>query len=199
MLAVMTIDQRRSRHDVDRVEDLLVELNASVGDAGVLAFERTAGDEVQGVLSQPDVVIDLTLRCARSNHWRVGVGLGSIREPVPDSTRRASGSAFERARTAIGRARSSPAGVAVTGPEPTSTAYAEAVLATLVAVCQTRSPAGWEAVDLMSAGRTQVEAAHILKISKQAISQRLTAAWWWHEKHLRPVAAALLDEAAARS
>jgi len=200
MLAVMTIDQRGSRHDVDRVEDLLASLrapNVSAGEGLILPFERSAGDEIQGVLSDPCLLVDLTLWCARARHWTVGIGIGSIRTPIPDSTRKASGSAFENARDAVNRAKNSPEAVAVKGPEPISSRYAEAVLSTLAALVHRRSEAGWQAADLITAGRSQTQIAESLQISKQAVSQRLLAAWWWHEQSLRPVAGHLLTEAAA--
>lgn len=197
MLAVMTIDQRGSRHDVDRVEQLLAELSthAAAGDGVALRFERTVGDEVQGVLTDPELLLEVTLRCTRSQHWTVGIGMGSIRTPIPDSTRKASGPAFENARDAVNRAKGGPEAIAVQGPDPISSRYAEAVLRTMATVLRRRSSAGWQAVDLMAQGRTQAETAEVLGISKQAVSQRLHAAWWWHEQALRPVAVHLLTEA----
>ncbi len=200
MLAVMTIDQRGSRHDVDRVEDLLTTLDPGKVEGAdpqglLLPFERTAGDEVQGVLSDPVLVLDFSLRCARARRWTVGIGIGSIRTPIPDSTRAASGAAFENARVAVNRAKRTLEAVAVQGPDPVASAYAEAVLRTLATVLRRRSPAGWEAVDLIAEGRTQIETAELLGISKQAVSQRLHVAWWWHEQALRPVAVHLLTEA----
>ncbi len=196
MIAVMTIDQRGSRRDVDRVDELLGELSRGVDTGVVLPFERTIGDEVQGVLDDPALVIELTLRCSRTRHWSVGIGLGTIRTPLPDSTRMASGAAFEHARDAVNRAKSAIEAIAVEGPEPLSSAYAEAVMSTLAAVVRRRSAAGWEAVDLIAEGHTQSEVALRLGVSKQAVSQRLHAAWWWHEQALRPVGAHLLTEAA---
>lgn len=199
MLAVMTIDQRGSRHDVDRVEDLLAELGSQRPHpkGGLrLPFERFAGDEIQGVLTDPTLLVDLTLRCARSRHWTVGIGIGAIRTPIPESTRKASGTAFENAREAVNRAKNTPEAVAVKGPEATSSRYAEAVLSTLAALVHRRSEAGWQAVDLIALGHSQTQIAESLRISKQAVSQRLLAAWWWHEQSLRPVAGHLLIEAA---
>lgn len=197
MLTVMTIDQRGSRRDIDRVETLLAELAPDVTAGLLLPFERTAGDEVQGVLTDPALVVELTLRCARADHWTVGIGIGSIRTPIPDSTRKASGSAFENAREAVNRAKGGLEAVAVKGPDTTSSRYAEATLRTLATVLRRRSPAGWQAVELISTGLTQAETADVLGISKQAVSQRLQAGWWWHELGLRPVAVHLLTEAAA--
>lgn len=196
MLAVVTIDQRGSRRDIDRVDQLLVELARDVVAGVVLPFERTIGDEVQGVVDDPELLVELALRCVRSSHWRVGIGLGAIRTPLPDSTRAASGAAFEHARDAVNRARSARALVAVVGPSPSPSAYAEAVLGTLATVLTRRSAAGWQAIDLIAGGATQTEAAKRLGISKQAVSQRLSAGWWSEESALRPVAAHLLTEAA---
>jgi len=196
VLAVMTIDQRGSRGDIDRVDHLIAELRRDVTSNPVLAFERTAGDEIQGVLSEPELVVELSLRCMRAAHWAIGIGLGSIRTPIPDSTRKATGSAFEHARDAVNSAKSALEAVAVRGPNPGASRYAEAVFATLATLLRRRSAAGWQAVDLIGAGRTQTEIGEILGISKQAVSQRLTAAAWWQEQGLRPVAAHLLTEAA---
>ncbi len=54
MYYVMTIDQRRSQAGPDAVpaaEELLA------GSAPVRAFERTAGDEIQGLLDDPGAVV----------------------------------------------------------------------------------------------------------------------------------------------
>ena len=48
---VLTVDQRASRRGPDRVDDVLGRLNTGV--RAVLSFERTAGDEFQGVLDDP--------------------------------------------------------------------------------------------------------------------------------------------------
>ncbi|OOL27282.1 membrane associated protein, partial [Rhodococcus rhodochrous] len=67
---VLTVDQRGSRRDVDRVADLLTELR----DAELLRpFERTAGDEVQAVADDPAVVVDLALDLVRRGCWSVGI------------------------------------------------------------------------------------------------------------------------------
>ena len=52
MAFVLTVDQRASRSSPDRVPEVLRKLNGAV--PTVLGFERTAGDEFQGVLSDPD-------------------------------------------------------------------------------------------------------------------------------------------------
>ncbi|HEX5510781.1 MAG TPA: hypothetical protein VFX41_03635 [Actinomycetales bacterium] len=195
---VMTIDQRRSRRGPDLVEDLLERLHdRELGKDVVLPFERTAGDEVQGLLSSPQAVVDLALLLAESRAWSIGIGVGEVRQPLPSSTRAAGGPAFENARDAVERAKSVAEGIAVTGPEPVSAGDAEAVLQMLAAVILRRSEAGRQTVDLARTGLRQHEAAERLGISKQAVSQRLQTAFWNHERRVRPVAARLLDRASA--
>ncbi len=193
---VLTIDQRGSSSDEDRVVDVLRVLNHPDHATGRLRdFERTAGDEVQGVVDAPGLVVDLTLALVRDGHWTVGIGAGPVRRPLPSSARAGAGPAYQHARTAVERAKSSQDRVAVEGPDDATAIQAEALLTLLSAVVQRRSPAGWEAADLVDAGLTQTEAAERLSISKQALSQRLQVGLWPHEVRARPVAAGLLARA----
>ena len=130
-----------------------------------------------------------------AGEWYVGIGLGSVREPLPASVRAATGPAFVHAREAVERAKVVPARLAVVGPDRLSAENADALLALLAAVVQRRSQQGWEVVDLIAAGLTQRDAAQRLRISPQAVSQRLRAALWNEERRVRPIAARLLAEA----
>lgn len=193
---VLTIDQRASRSDRDRVEPLLDRLNGTRFAGGLVRrFERTAGDEVQGVVADPVQVVALALDAVRDGHWSVGIGVGQIREPLPHSARAGAGAAYELARVAVGRAKNSQDRLAVEGPHGSSTRAAEAVLVLLAAVVHRRSDLAWEAVDLLAEESSQSAAAHRLGISKQAFSQRLRAGLWPHEVGVRPVAADLLAAA----
>ena len=78
---VLTVDQKNSRRGTDRIETLLAWL-AARGEAFVRPFERTAGDEVQGVLSRPGDVVSLVLALVRQDAWSVGVGIGAVNEPL---------------------------------------------------------------------------------------------------------------------
>jgi hypothetical protein len=190
---VLTVDQRHSRRGVDRVEDLLGWL---AGQPGVLrSFERTAGDEVQGVMSDPTAVVDVVLALVRRGDWSVGIGAGPVREPLPASTRAGSGPAFELARKAVEHAKSSPQRLAVGAPDRTRAAAAQAALDLLATVVQRRTDPGWEAVDLMIPGASQTDVAEALGITKQAVSQRLRAATWAPEVAGRDLASQLLSEA----
>jgi len=198
---VLTIDQRASRRRGDRVPELLGALPGAGAPGVVLAFDRTVGDEVQGVLDDAPTVLDVVLRVARLGEWSVGVGVGPVDEPLPASTREGSGAAFVRAREAVERAkrRAGELPVAVVGDDGGSAAEraadAEAVLQLLASVAARRTDAGWEAVDLVAAGLSQRAAAARLGVSAQAVSQRVRASMWPEEAAARPLAARLLEEA----
>ena len=105
---VMTMDQRGSTADVDRVPGLLKELrDLSTGGR----FERSVGDEVQGVVERADEVVDIALHALRSGRWYVGIGVGEVDLPLPASPREGSGPAFVAARAAVDRAKGAAAHV----------------------------------------------------------------------------------------
>jgi hypothetical protein len=191
---VLTIDQRGSRRGPDRVADVLPRLNDTV--PTVLPFERTAGDEFQGVLAEADDVVDAVLDLVRLGGWSIGVGAGPVQSPLPASTRAGTGAAFLSARRAVDAAKQRPARLAVRGAVPTDAGDAQAVLTALAVVVGRRSDQAWEAIALVSGGRTQAEAAAELGITRQAVGQRLAAALWDLELDLRPTAARLLTRAA---
>ncbi|EHI42786.1 hypothetical protein OPAG_07324, partial [Rhodococcus opacus PD630] len=168
---VLTVDQRGSRRDVDRVAQLLTEFaNRDL----VRPFQRTAGDEVQAVVADPATVVDLALDLVGREHWSIGIGTGPVEEPLPAETRAGRGPAFESARVAVDRAKSAPGRVAVEGSDPESAADADTALTLVAVLVARRTEEGREAVEQMRHGSTQTEAAHALGISKQAVSQRLS-------------------------
>ncbi|HEV7211127.1 MAG TPA: hypothetical protein VGN47_05375 [Blastococcus sp.] len=191
---MLTVDQRASRRSPDRVADVLDALNGDV--PTVLAFERTAGDEFQGVLAEPGTVVDVVLRLVRLGGWSIGVGAGPVQAPLPTSTRAGAGAAFLSARRAVDAAKQRPARLAVRGAVPADAGDAQAVLSALAVVVERRSDQAWEAIALVEGGRTQAEAATELGISRQAVGQRLAAGLWDLERDLRPTAVRLLARAA---
>jgi hypothetical protein len=190
---VVTVDQKASRRTLDRVADMLRELNDAV--PSLLPFERTAGDEFQGVLADPDEVVDVVLRLVRAGGWSIGVGAGPVQTPLPASTRAGAGPAFLSARRAVDAAKQRPSRLAVRGAVPPDAGDAQAVLSALAVLVDRRSEQAWEAISLVGGGRTQAEAASMLGISRQAVGQRLTAGLWDLERELRPTAARLLTRA----
>ncbi|MFE3291857.1 hypothetical protein [Rhodococcus sp. NPDC059234] len=192
---VLTVDQRGSRRDVDRVAPLLDEFAAA---ELVRPFERTAGDEVQAVTDDAALALDLALDLAARGQWSVGIGVGPVETPLPPSTRAGRGPAFEAARIAVERAKNLPGAVSVQGPERSDdrrAADAEAAVMLLTLLVSRRSDAGRSAVAAMRDGLTQAEAAERLGISKQAVSQRLSVAGWQAEAAGRRLAERLLEDA----
>ena len=194
---MLTVDQKASRRTADRVADILPKLNAAV--ATELPFERTAGDEFQGLLKDPENVVDVVLQLVRDGGWSIGIGAGPVQTPLPKSVRAATGPAFLSARRAVDAAKQRPSRLAVRGAVPADAADAQAALSALAVVVDRRSDQAWEAIALVGEGRTQADAATALGISRQAVGQRLSAGLWDLERELRPTAVRLLTRAAAES
>lgn len=190
---VLTVDQRGSQRERDLVDEALDQVQTLVPKP-VLSFERTAGDEFQGLLDDAAAVLDAVLMLVRRGAWSIGVGIGPVEEPLPASTRAARGPAFVRARAALDEAKQRPDHVAVIGGARPA-ADADAVLTLLAAVSARRSAAGWEAIALVEQGYTLAEAAERLGVSRQAVGQRLTVALWHQEQQVRPVLVRLLADA----
>lgn len=210
---VLTADQVHSRRVGDRVPEALAALDAAVGPTQglVLAFERTVGDELQGVLDRSSGVVRAVETLTRQGQWRIGVGVSSDRASgLPGSAREATGPAFLAARHAIERARSSPADCAVAwaGGEPTGEQHllagggdllvqqAEGVLWLLVSTWRRRTPEGWEVVDLVRGG-SRAEAAGALGVSASAVTQRLRAAAYREAERASRSLEWLLDQTGA--
>jgi len=212
-MIVLTADQRGSTGSGDRVPEALALVASRIDrrPGVVLPFDRTVGDELQGVLAADDdgaaLAVDLALDLVRDGGWSVGIGLGAVDRPLPAASRAASGPAFVRARSAVERAKRRGRGsvpLAVVGadaePHATIARDAQALLHLLGAVVARRSPAGWEAVDALVAQRgpaPQRASAAALGVSEQAVSQRLRAALWAEDAAARPLAARLLRAAGA--
>lgn len=190
---VVTVDQQHSRRSEDRVGAVLVRL---AGTATLLPFERTVGDEFQGLLDDPLSVVDVILDLVRDGCWHIGVGAGPVEEPLPTSTRAARGPAYTLAREAVETAKHLPQHLAVRGVDEDGAADAQALLTLLAALVGDRSDAAWEAADLARTGLTATEIGRRLGVSRQAVGQRLGTALWRQEQDARPTAARLLATAA---
>ncbi|WP_418276796.1 hypothetical protein ACNHYB_02495 [Isoptericola jiangsuensis] len=215
-MIVITADQRSSTTRGDLVPAVLDRVGArvtgsEVGAGLVLAFDRTVGDEVQGVLDASDegatLAVEVLAELLRDGGWAVGVGVGAVDQPLATSSRAASGRAFVRARAAVEEAkrRGSAVPLAVRGgdqePSATIVADAQALLRLVGVVVARRSAPGWEAVDTLALHEgddaPQRATARALGVSEQAVSQRLRSASWSEELAARPLAARLLRAADA--
>lgn len=171
-VVVLTVDQRGSRTSADRIPEML----AGLADVPArLAFERTVGDEFQGVLDQGVTVADTVARLLRSDAWNIGLGVGVVDEPLPDHTRAGRGPAYLHARTAVTAAKNSPWHTRVVGDDPATRAL-ETTIWLWASVLARRSGRGWEVADLAAEGLSYAEVGERLGISQSAVSQRAQAA-----------------------
>lgn len=193
---VVTIDQRNSRKSHDRVPELLREL-AHI--PARLPFERTVGDEVQGVLMESADVLAVAFGALRLGGWYIGIGVGTVDNPLPQTSREAGGPAFIAARSAVERAKKSGDRIPLAVDGSAAAADAEAVLVLIGALIVGRSVAEWRILDKLQAGVRggQTVAARKLSISPQAVSKAVLRSSWQEEWAARPAAAFLLDRAAA--
>ncbi|WP_316667855.1 hypothetical protein [uncultured Propionibacterium sp.] len=184
--AVVIADQRASRRGPDRVPQALDVLGRLAGGFR-LGFERTAGDEIQGLSASPGAVVDAVTALLRLGDWHIGVGVGDVEMPLPDSTRAARGPAYLAARRAVERAGAAALRLVGGAGGRTDRVLGEVqtVLALAAALVHRRSAAGWQVIDLIDSGLTRTQAAARLGISPQAVGQRLRAA------HYQEVAAGL--------
>lgn len=189
-MIVLTIDQRDSRHSPDRVDELVARLNAAY--PTVRPFERTAGDELQGVLDDGRAAVELLLDVALDEAWSVGLGVGSVKEPLPEQTRAGAGEAFEAARDAVERAKHAPASVAVSGAGAEAQRL-EAELQLVAEVNERRTESSQEAGRLVEQGLSQRQAAAKLGITQQAVSSRLASGLWSQCRKLADQAGLALD------
>jgi hypothetical protein len=196
MPVVLTVDQRGSRRGPDLVAAMLSRL---AGYPATRRLERTAGDEFQGVFTDPVSVLGAILDLVRDGHWSIGVGIGAVERPLPPSTRAGRGAAFTLAREAVEAAKRHPAHLAVRAADPVAGDDAEAGLGLLAAVITGRTEAAWEAIDYARSGLGQAEIAAKLGVTRQAVGQRLAAAHWREELAARPALARLLGRADAAS
>jgi hypothetical protein len=216
---VLTIDQKGSTGGKDRVPGLLAELHR-MSTAG--RFERSVGDEVQGVVEKPSEVVEIALHCLRSGQWYVGIGVGAVNLPLPASPREGSGAAFVAARYAVEKAKSAAGHVPLSvvsgglrrggaappeaGPGIMACANAEAVLRLIGRLVQDRTEAQWKVVDALrelqsdestrrggsARDGSQKLAAAQLGITEQSVSRAVLRSGWQEEWAARPAAEMLL-------
>ena len=174
---VLTVDQVDSQGGSDLVEPALAEIARIAGGELLRPAERTAGDELQAATASAATALDLVLALSRPGTWSIGLGIGGVRHPLPDSTRAMAGSAFVNARAAIEAAKRRPTRfAAVVEGDGLGGDDLTALVDLLLQLRGRRSVPGWELYELLAAGATQAEAAARLGITPQAASLRATAA-----------------------
>ena len=195
MLAVLTVDQRHSRRGRDEVPTLLGRLTGPTAPARPLRpFQRTAGDEVQAVLDDAQVTIDTLAVILRTGGWSVGLGIGTVDQPLPEDARAGNGPAYVFAREAVTHATSAPHRLGVVGADDYGAEQLETVLWLWAGILERRTPRGWEVHDARGAGLSFAEAGRRLGISQSAVSQRAQAAGLVDERRARRLAVDLLAD-----
>jgi hypothetical protein len=178
-VVVLTVDQDGSREGTDQVPAALAAL------AGVptrLPFERTVGDELQGVLDDPSALAMALERLLRAGVWNIGIGIGAVETPLPDQARAGRGPAYLAARDAVTAAKSSPWHLRAVAADDGDHERADRVRALesalwlWAALLGRRTSRGWEVADLVDQGLTYDETAGRLGITQSAVSQRAAAA-----------------------
>ncbi|MFN7243169.1 MAG: hypothetical protein ACK4M5_07930 [Dietzia cercidiphylli] len=177
LMYVVTIDQRGSRVAEDLVPGLLGAL-ADVPCAA--AFERTAGDEVQGLLADAAAVRSALLVALRGGEWHCGVGAGEVDDDsYASGTRAGRGPAYLAARDAVEAAKGLSGSVAVRVPAEGGkeaadwAADCEAVWALTAPLVLDRTEAQWRVVDAVDRSPTQAAAAHDLDITPASVNGAL--------------------------
>ena len=188
-VSVLTLDQQRSSTTEDAVPALLDALDSPALPAPLLRpFQRTAGDEVQGVLDDPGVGVEVVARVLRVGGWYLGIGVGDVDAPLPEETRAGRGPAFVRARAAVTRAKHDVHHLAVVAGDPAGEPVAEhleTVLGLWAGILERRTVGGWAVHDLLATGLSYAEAGERLGITQSAVSQRARTAGIVDERRAR--------------
>lgn len=196
---VLTIDQRDSRKVGDKVPELLAQLKR-VAPTPRLAFARSVGDEVQGVIDTPQDVLAIARFLLRKRDWYLGIGVAPHHDALPKRSADASGEPFVLAREAVEDAKivRGSAPVSVRATQPNQAAHAQGLLRLLGVIYAARSDAAWEAIDELAnhdgspKGLTQKDVAALLGISNPAVSKRLRVAAYDEELGVLPLLLELL-------
>ena len=173
----------------------LLDLRARFDGDYPLAPDATDNGEVRALTPSPRAALETVLHLARARQWRVGLGAGAVRTPLPASMRDAEGPGVMAARDAINAAARRASRCAIRGDGTAPVEPLDALLDLLLAHRERWSGQGWQLHDLLEAGGTQADAAHTLGITPQAVSKRARAAGLRVDAEARIALADLLSAA----
>ncbi|WP_233245633.1 SatD family protein [Homoserinimonas hongtaonis] len=201
LMFVISADQRGSRAREDLVGPAREAINDQFGDSLALPADRNAGDEIQLLTDSAATVLDITIMLARTGNWSIGIGVGTVRTPLPGAVGEATGDAFIAARDAVTAAKRRQTRVAVRGGDLTDAAWptaedAQSLLDPLLELLRRRSGQGWELHDVLTSAPTQADAAHVLGITAAAVSDRAKVAALKIERDARKALVRLLENLA---
>ena len=142
------------------------------------------------------------LRAREEGDWRIGLGIGAVRRPLPGSVREIEGPAVVAAQEAVQAARrersatSVPIHVRAADGRHRETAQdAEAVLGLIGWIVRSRNRGQWQAVRALreDPGATQARLAESLGVTQQTVSRAVKTSGWREESAAHPLASRLLS------
>ncbi|WP_193104409.1 helix-turn-helix domain-containing protein [Brachybacterium sp. FME24] len=196
VLSFSAASPRRTRDTDDQVPALLEALGAVTC---ALPAERTAGPEVLALVSRAETALDALLRAREAGDWAIGLGIGAVDRPLPETVRAISGPAASAAAAAVASARTTssvPIVVRAADSRHRDTAEdAEAVLRLIGWMVRTRNRGQWRAVRALrdDPGATQAQLAQRLGVTQQTVSRAVTTSGWREESAAHPLATRLLS------
>lgn len=216
-MIVLTIEQKGSRREANRVPELLEKF---AGVQTIAGFERTVGDEIQGLVEGAGAACEAIRIAIRMGGWHVGIGVGQVDDDAlaeirSGTIRNGRGSAFLRACEAVERAKKYPVSIAVIAVDGagasegtdahdrthgngegslSAQAALQAVLQLIGVMVASRTPAQREVVELLAEGMTGREIATVLAISEPSVSRRRRLAHVSEEDAAWPVVENALAE-----
>ncbi|MFC7374353.1 MarR family transcriptional regulator [Brachybacterium sp. GCM10030267] len=186
----------RARSSTDPVPALLESLSPI---PLALPAERTAGPDVLALAARADAALEALLRAREDGDWAIGLGVGAIEKPLPESVRAVAGPAVDAAAGAVRSARTTssvPVVVRAADARHRETAEdAEAVLRLIGWMIRTRNRGQWEAVRALREhpGATQAQLAQRLGVTQQTVSRAVKTSGWREEHAAHPLAIRLLS------
>lgn len=181
-----------------KLDDTVAHLNRTLESSRASRFDITLGDEFQAVLLDPAVVPDLALSLEQDfpeQHFRLGVGHGSIATDLNPDPGRMDGPAFHNARLAIGRAKKEHRkGIVFEGFGAATNDALNALSELSAHVRSDWTARQREVAEGLRAGSSQVAVSERLGISKQAVSKHANAAGWPYVQRAERALARLLSE-----
>ncbi len=160
-------------------------------------FTALSGQLLLGVPADADAAVDAILRTARLNFCNIGLGVGSLYEPVPAEADLVDGRALRRAQGALDAAehRGERVPICVSTANTELDGELEGLLRLIGQSIRTRTDSEWAVVDLLTPGvRGQQKAvAQILGITPQAVSAAIVRSGYNDELGARSGIARLLD------
>ena len=188
-VVVLTVDQRGSRRGPDLVPATL----AALADRRLLRpFERTAGDEFQGVLDDPAALPPWSSGCCARTPGTSASASARSTSRSPPRPRRARPAYLARPRGGH-RGQEQPVAPPRRAARHPAPAHLETTLWLWAAVLGRRTPEGWEVADLVEQGLSYDEAGRKLGITQSAVSQRAQAAGIVEGRRARELVTGLTD------